>query len=216
MKIAIIGATGFVGSAILKEALQRGHEVLALARSTSSITEKNPLLALLNIDVANTDELTAAIKGSDVVISAFNAGWTNPNLYNDFLSGSKEIEKAVAAARIKRLIVMGGAGSLYIDGIQLVDGPDFPEAYKQGAAAARDYLNLLNENKQLDWAFFSPAIEMNPGVTTGRTGKYRTGTDAPVFNAEGRSILSVEDLAVAVMDEAEEPRHIRRRFTAAY
>lgn len=125
MKIAIIGATGFVGSAILKEALQRGHEVLALARSTSSITEKNPLLALLNIDVANTDELTAAIKGSDVVISAFNAGWTNPNLYNDFLSGSKEIEKAVAAARIKRLIVMGGAGSLYIDGIQLVDGPDF-------------------------------------------------------------------------------------------
>ncbi|MBO9620839.1 MAG: NAD(P)H-binding protein [Niabella sp.] len=216
MKIAIIGATGFTGSAILKEALLKGHQVLALARNTASVTEKNPLLTLQNIDIANTGELTKALTGSDVVISAFNAGWTNPNLYNDYLSGAREIEKAVGAAGVKRFIVIGGAGSLYIAGKQLVDGPDFPEAYRQGAAAARDYLELLKANKQLDWTFFSPAIEMNPGVTTGRTGNYRTGLDNPVFDANGRSLLSVEDLAVAIIDEAEAPKHTGLRFTAAY
>ncbi|MCF3107767.1 NAD(P)-dependent oxidoreductase [Niabella sp. CC-SYL272] len=216
MKIVIIGATGFVGSAILKEAAQRGHTVTALARNTSTISNTGGPVKTIDIDVANETALAAAIRGNDVVISAFNAGWTNPNLYNDYLSGAQHIEAAVAASGVKRLIVIGGAGSLEIDGTQLVDGPDFPEAYRAGAKGARDYLTQLRANKQLDWTFFSPAIEMNPGITTGRTGHYRLGTDAPVFDANGRSSLSVEDVAVVILDEAEKPAHTHQRFTAGY
>jgi len=216
MKIAIIGATGFVGSAIVKEALERGHVVTALARDTSKISGTQDRLVLKNVAVADEAALAAAIQDSDVVISAFNAGWTNPNLYADFLAGAGHIEAAVEKAGLKRLIVIGGAGSLFIDGKQLVDGPDFPEAYKAGATAARDYLTQLRGNRQLDWTFFSPAIEMNPGVKTGRTGQFRLGTEAPVFDANGKCALSVEDLAVAVINEAEHPEHIRQRFTAAY
>lgn len=117
---------------------------------------------------------------------------------------------------MKRLIVIGGAGSLYIDGKQLVDGPDFPAAFKPGAGAARDYLNILRGNKTLDWTFFSPAIEMNHETSRVRTGKYRTGLENPVFDASGRSIISAEDVAVALVDELEQNQHIRQRFTAAY
>lgn len=216
MKMVIIGATGFVGSAILKEAAQRGHTITALARNTSAIDEAGGAVKTIDLDVTNETALAEAIKGNDVVISAFNAGWTNPDLYNDYLTGAHHIEAAVEKSGVKRLIVIGGAGSLEINGQQLVDGPDFPAAYKAGATGARDYLTHLKTNDRLDWSFFSPAIEMNPGVDTGRTGHYRLGSDAPVFDANGRSFLSVEDLAVVILDEAEQPAHIRRRFTAGY
>ncbi|MBZ4191677.1 NAD(P)-dependent oxidoreductase [Niabella beijingensis] len=215
MKIAIIGATGFVGSAVVKEALKRGHVVTALARNTSGIAGADRL-TLKNVDVTDETALAEAVKGNDVVISAFNAGWGNPNLYADFLAGSRHIEAAVEKAGVKRLIVVGGAGSLFIDGKQLVDGPDFPQEYKAGATAARDYLDIIRANQQLDWTFFSPAIEMHPGIDAGRTGKYRLGTEAPVFDDKGRSTLSVEDLAVVLVDEAEKAAHIGKRFTAAY
>ncbi|WP_018626708.1 NAD(P)-dependent oxidoreductase [Niabella aurantiaca] len=216
MKIAIIGATGFVGSALVKEALERGHVVTALARDTAKIGGLTGRLTLKNVDVADEAALAAALKGNDVVISAFNAGWSNPDLYTDFLAGSRHIEAAVEGAGTLRLIVIGGAGSLFIDGKQLVDSPDFPQEYKAGATAARDYMERLKTNQLLEWAFFSPAIEMHPGIRTGRTGQFRLGTDAPVFDAGGKSSLSVEDLAVAVLNEAEHPVHIRQRFTAGY
>lgn len=216
MKIVLIGATGFVGSAILKEALQRGHQVVALARNTSKIRVSDPGLTLKNLDVTDTPALAAAIKGNDVVISAFNAGWGNPDLYTDFLTGSKAIEAATAASGVKRLIVIGGAGSLEVNGQQLVDSPAFPEQFKAGATAARDYLAVLKENRLLDWTFFSPAIEMGPHVQTGRTGKYRLGNNNPVVDTNGKSVLSVEDLAVVILDEAESGQHIHRRFTAGY
>lgn len=217
MHIAIIGASGFVGSALVKEALDRGHTVTAIARDTNKIKAEDEKLVKKEADVTDSKALLEALKGSDLVISAYNAGWTNPNLYQDFLDGSKAIQDTVKQAGIKRLIVIGGAGSLYIaPGTQLVDTPDFPEAFKPGATAARDYLNLLKEDAGLDWTFFSPAIEMHHGIDTGRTGKYRTGLEAPVFDSNNRSILSVEDLAVAVLDEAEQGKHIRQRFTAAY
>lgn len=216
MNIAIIGATGFVGKQLVAEALERGHEVTAIARNVSALTAGNGLTPV-QADVTDVPALAAALKGSDMVLSAYNAGWDNPELYNDFIAGSKAIQQAVKEAGVKRLLVVGGAGSLYVaPGVQLVDSPDFPEAYKAGATAARDYLNLLKDEQELDWTFFSPAIEMHPGITTGRTGQYRTALENPVFDADQHSRLSVEDLAVALLDETETPKHIRQRFTAAY
>ncbi len=215
MKVAVIGATGFVGQNLVNELASRGHEVVAIARNTSAIAEKANVTAK-NADVNESSTIEAAVKGADVVISSFNAGWTNPNLYEDFLAGSKKIQEEVKASGVKRLIVIGGAGSLYIDGHQLVDGPNFPAEYLAGATSARDYLNVIKEEKELDWTFFSPAIEMHQGITTGRTGNYRLGLESPVFNEEGRSILSGEDLAVVIADEVENYKHAKQRFTAAY
>ncbi|SMD13371.1 NAD(P)-dependent oxidoreductase [Pedobacter nyackensis] len=216
MKAVLIGASGFVGASILNELLSRGHEVTAVVRQVDKVATGNDKLSVKAIDVMNTDELAAAIKGTDAVISAYNAGWTNPNLYQDFIAGSESIQKAIKASGVKRLIVIGGAGSLKIDGHQLVDGPDFPAEYKAGATAARDYLNTIKEEKDLQWSFFSPAIEMHPGIDTGRTAQYRLGLDSPIFDEAGRSSLSVQDLAVAVVDELEQNKHLQQRFTAGY
>ncbi|MFA5619859.1 MAG: NAD(P)-dependent oxidoreductase [Weeksellaceae bacterium] len=214
MKIAIIGATGFLGSKLVKEAKDRGLEVTAIARNPEKLTEEVKKAA---IDVNQVDELAEVLKGQDAVVSAFNAGWKNPNLYDDFLKGSKSIQEAVKKAGVERLLVIGGAGSLYdAENNQLVDSPDFPAEIKPGATAARDYLNELKEEKDLDWAFFSPAIEMHPGITTGRTGKYRLGKDHPVFDENNVSKLSPEDVAVVLMDEVQKPKHHQQRFTAAY
>ncbi len=213
MKIAIIGATGFVGSAILNELANRNHDITAIARNpkdTSNATWKSA-------DIFNVNALAEILKGNDVVINAYNSGWTNPNIYDDFIVGSKAIQEAVTKSGVKRFITIGGAGSLFVaPGLQAVDTPDFPKEYHAGATAARDYLNILKEEKELDWAFFSPAFEMHQGITTGRTGKYRLGLENPVFNDEQRSILSVEDLAVVIADEAENAKHHQVRFTAAY
>ena len=216
MKISLIGATGFVGEAILQELLERNHTVVAIARNPND-AKKHHKLKWSKADVNDVDVLSKIISGSDVVISAYNAGWTNPNLYNDFTSGSKAIQQAVKKSGVKRLIVIGGAGSLYVaPGVQAVDTPAFPKEYHAGATAARDYLNTLKKEKDLDWVFVSPAFEMHPGITTGRTGKYRLGLDNPVFDENNKSVLSVQDLAVAIVDEVENPKHHQTRFTAAY
>lgn len=213
MKIAIIGATGFVGSAILNELATRNHEITAIARTPKETPNVNWVAA----DIFNTAALADALKGNDLVISAYNSGWTNPNIYDDFIAGSKAIQEAVKKSGVKRFITIGGAGSLFVaPNLQAVDTPDFPKEYHAGATAARDYLNLIKEEKELDWAFFSPAFEMHQGITTGRTGSYRLGLENPVFNDEQRSILSVQDLAVVIADEAETPKHHQVRFTAAY
>jgi hypothetical protein len=216
MKIALIGATGFVGSAILKEALDRGIEVTAIVRNPQKIKGANHL-TIVKGDVMDTDKLAEVFRGNDVVVSAYNAGWTNPNLYNEFLKGSKSIQEAVKKSGVKRYIVVGGAGSLFVaPGSQLVDSPEFPQAWKPGALSARDYLNFLREDKELDWTFISPAIEMNEGSPGERTGTYRTGLENPVFDANHKSYISVHDLAVAIVDEVENPKHIRERFTVGY
>ena len=215
MKIAIIGATGFVGSAILNELASRNHEITAIARNTKK--DANATIKWEKADINNVEELSKIIAGNDVIVNAFSAGWTNPNLYTDFLEGSKAIQEAVKKSGVKRFITIGGGGSLFdAPNLQAVDTPDFPKEYYAGATAARDYLNIIKEEKDLDWAFFSPAFEMHQGITTGRTGKYRLGLENPVFDENQRSILSVEDLAVVIADEVETPKHHQVRFTAAY
>ncbi len=216
MKVALIGASGFVGKAILTELAERGHQVTAIARNA----EKIPAAENVNAVSANAlkeAEIVTAIAGHDAVISAYNPGWNNPNLYKEFLLGSQLIQTAVRKSGIKRLIVVGGAGSLFIaPDQQIVDTEGFPPEWKSGATAARDYLNLLKEEKDLDWTFLSPAVEMHQGTSGERKGVYRTGLENPVFDTKGRSVISVEDTAVAIVDELEKPRHTQQRFTIAY
>lgn len=217
MKVALIGATGFVGKTILKELLDRGHTVTAISRHPGKLDLQHPHLKAVAGDVLKEEEVASLVKGHDVVISAYNPGWTNPNIYADFLAGSKAIQAGVKKSGVKRLIVIGGAGSLEIaPGRQLIDTPQFPAEYKPGASAARDYLDILKNEKDLEWTFFSPAILMNHETSGVRKGTYRLGLDNPVFDKDGKSVLSVEDLALAIVDEVENPRHIRQRFTAAY
>ena len=214
MKLALIGATGFVGKAVLNEALQRGYDVTAIARDPQKVDAASDKLTLKAADVFDTNSLAIVLKGHDAVVSAYNAGWTNPNLYDDFVQGSEAIQQAVKQAGVKRLLVVGGAGSLYAaPGLQLVDSPQFPAEWKAGATAARDYLNTLKKENELDWTFLSPAINLHPGE---RTGKFRLGTDEPVFNEKGVHEISVEDLAVAILNELENNQFVKRRFTVGY
>ncbi len=212
MKIALIGASGFVGSALLKEAVRRGHAVTALVRNPGKVEQLAGVTAV-KADVYDDPALAKTLTGQDVVISAFNGGWGDPAIYDKHRNGSAAIAAAAKAAAT-RLIVVGGAGSLYApDGSQFVDSPEFPREWKDGARAARDSLNDLRQDSGLDWTFVSPPFHLAPGE---RTGKYRSGGDQPVFDDKGESAISVEDLAVAILDEAEKPRHLRRRFTVAY
>lgn len=211
MNITLIGASGFVGSAVLEEAVARGHKVTAIVRDTGKVANLDGVTAV-KADVTEAGAMNSAIAGSDVVISAFNGGWGDPEIYAKHLGGSKAIA-ASAKAEGKRIIAIGGAGSLEIGGKQLVDSPEFPAEYKDGARAARDALADLRTQTDLEWSFVSPPINLFPGE---RTGIFRIGGDQPVFDDKGQSAISVQDLAVAILDEAEAPRHTGKRFTAGY
>ena len=205
-----------MGTQVVKELANRGYFVNALARNTSKIEESENVKAV-TADIYNTAELSEILKGNDAVISTFNSGWTNPNIFDDFLKGAESIEKAVEESGVKRFITVGGAGSLYIaENLQLIDTPEFPAEIKPGAEAARQYLELIKKNENLDWTFFSPAIEMHQGTAGVRKGTYRTALENPVFDENGRSVLSVEDVAVALVDELENNQFVKQRFTAAY
>lgn len=218
MKISLIGATGFVGNAILNELLERNFHVTAIARNTDKITIENENLEKKNVDVLSEAELVEAVKGSDAVISAYTPGWTNPNIQDEYQKGAASIQNAVENSGVKRLIVIGGAGTLKIDGNYLVDGPNFPkEIYPAASAVKKYFVENLSKNENLDWEFFSPAIEMSMfSEDQVKTGKYRVATDSPIFDEEGRSRHSVQDLAVAVVDELENKKFKHQIFTAAY
>jgi uncharacterized protein len=213
MKIALIGATGFVGSAILHEGLQRGHEVTAIVRDPGKL-KPHPKLHPHKADVQNEDEVARLVAGHDAVVSAFNPGWSNPNIYDLQVKGTQSIINGAKKAGVTRLLFVGGAGSLEVKpGIQSVDMPGFPAEYKQGALATREALNMLSSETSLEWSFLSPSADLSPGR---RTGKFRLGTDQLLKDANGESRISVEDYAMAMIDEVEKPKHIRRRFTVGY
>lgn len=214
MKVALIGATGFVGSPVLVELLSRGHQVTVLARNPAKLAAQ-PGLTVVAADALDATQVAQAVAGHDAVVSAYNPGWTEPRIHDLFLQGSRAIVDGVKRAGLKRLVVVGGAGSLFVaPGVQLVDTPPFPAEYKQGALAAREALNQLKLETALDWSFVSPPIALAPGA---RTGQYRTGLDNLLPGVgDAPAGISVADLAVAIVDELETPRHIQQRFTVAH
>jgi putative NADH-flavin reductase len=213
MKIAIIGASGFIGSYIRDEALARGHLVTAIVRHPEKITVQNPRLTVVKADILK-DKVDELVKGHDGVISAYNPGWKNPDIYNEQIEGYKRIISGVKKSGIKRLLVVGGAGSLEVaPGLQVLDTASFSEQVKKGVLATREVLYMLKKEKELEWTFFSPAASIAPGE---RTGHYRVGKDQLLKNKEGESKISTQDYAVAMLDELEHPQHIRERFTVAY
>lgn len=213
MKIALIGATGFVGSEVLKELLSRGHQVTALARTPAKLPAQ-PGLTVVKADALDAAQVAAAVAGHDAVVDSYNPGWSEPRIHDVFLQGTRAILDGVKRSGVKRVLVVGGAGSLFVaPGVQLVDTPHFPAEYKQGALAAREALNQIRAETALEWTFLSPAALLAPGP---RTGKFRIGAEELLMDGDKPAGLSVADLAVAIVDEIETPKHIRKRFTAAY
>lgn len=203
MKIALTGVTGRVGSRLAAELLRRGHAVTGIARDVSK-AEASPGLRLEAADVNQGEALAPLLSGHDAVISASLFVSTDPAAVID----------AVRKAGVPRLLVVGGAGSLEVaPDAMLVDTPEFPEAYKPEARGGIRFLEALRPEKTLDWTFLSPSAEFEPGE---RTGAYRTGDDRLLVDDKGRSWISMEDYAIALVDELENPKHSRRRFTVGY
>jgi putative NADH-flavin reductase len=208
-----LGATGFVGTAVINEALARGHTVLAIARHPEKL-QPRVNLTVKGGDVYDSDALAEMIRGCDAVISAFNPGWKDPNLYDDQVRGTASIIVAIKKAGVKRLLWVGGAGGLEVKpGVRVVDGPGFPEWVRPGSLATINALEQLQKEPELEWSFLAPSQEMKPGK---RTGRFRLGEDQLLLDANGQSRISVEDYAVAMIDELEKETHVRQRFTVGY
>jgi len=203
MKVALIGVSGRVGTRLLAELLRRGHEVTGIARDTSGVAVQ-PHLLLKNGDATRPAQLAPLLAGHDAVISATKFA----------TSDVAALIAALKQAAMHRLLVVGGAGSLQVaPGQALIDTPGFPAAYKPEAEAGRRFLDALRKEQQLDWSFLSPSAEFVPGE---RTGSFRLGGDRLLTDTDGRSWISMEDFAIALVDELETPRHSRQRFTIGY
>jgi putative NADH-flavin reductase len=203
MKITVIGATGRVGSRIAAEALARGHQVSGIARNPDPA--KAPAgVKLSKGDATKPDTIVNALKGADVVVSSARFA----------IVPAAPLLEAVRKAGVKRLFVVGGAGSLEVaPGQLLVDTPAFPEPAKAEAVPGTAFLKEIRAVTDLDWTFLSPGALFNPGE---RTGKFRVGGDQLMKDAEGKSHISMEDYAIAAVDELESPKHSRQRFSVAY
>ncbi|WP_029327918.1 NAD(P)-dependent oxidoreductase [Bacteroides sp. 14(A)] len=213
--VILIGASGFVGTAILNELLNRGHKVTAIVRDPAKVNASNPNLKVVQADVTDTDVLIEASKGKDAVISAYNPGWKNPNIYEETLKNYPLIVDSVKKAGVERLLIVGGAGTLfYAPGKMVMDADDVPAKLLPGIKSLGEfYLNTLRKENDIDWIFLSPAANMTPGE---RTGKFRIGKDDLVVDVNGDSNISVEDYAVAMVDELEQKHHHKERFTIGY
>ncbi len=216
MKIAVIGATGYVGRAVVAELAARGHQVVALARQVEQVAAAENVSAVA-ADIHSAD-FVQQLQGVDGVVSAFNAGWSNPNIGADYTRGAAAIVEAAKAAQVPYLLVVGGAGSLYVaPDLQVIDTPDFPREIYDGANAARHLLADLKQRDDVNWAFVSPPARLGAdgGFSEERTGTYRLGKDDLLMDGELPAGISVADLAVAIADDVEQRAHLHQRFTVA-
>ena len=202
MNIAHIGATGKVGGKILEELLRRGHTITAISRHPKEAAAAR--VTFVEGDIAEPDRLAALLKGHDAIISSapFQPG------------SSLKVLDSVRKSGVKRYIAVGGAGSLEVaPGKLLKDSGAIPAAWLPAVNEGAELLKLLRADAQLDWTFFSPAAVIGPGE---RTGKFRLGGDQLITGADGKSTISYDDYAIALVDELEKPQHIRKRFTIGY
>lgn len=203
MKMAIIGATGNIGSKIVSEALERGHAVTGIARHGDKLKKEKGLTAL-SCDLSNEKRLADGIRGQDAVIVSVRHD----------LCDVKHVYNACRQAGVKRVLIVGGAASLEVSpGVMLIDTPGFPDEIKVQATPAVEALKHIRGIKDLDWTFISPSIMIVPGE---RTGKFRIAGDELLKDEKGDSRISQEDFAVALIDEVEKPKFIRKRFTVGY
>jgi uncharacterized protein len=216
MKIVVFGATGNIGRRVVEEALSRGHEVTGVVRDPAAVETPDPRIRLVKADGTRAGDVARAVKGADAVVSAISPrpnarGLPPPSLQ----ANARALIEGLRSAKVKRVLYVGGASSLEVaPGQALADQPDFPEVYKAEAREGREALAVWrSEASGLDWTYLSPAVEIGAGR---RTGKYRTTDDKVLFDSAGKSFISYDDYAVAVLDELERPRHIGRRFGVAY
>lgn len=203
MKVALIGASGFIGSRLLAELTARGHAVTAIVRNPEKVAALPDVTAVKG-DVFDEAGLARLLAGHDAAISAVHFTASDPQI----------LLAAVKQSDVKRYLVVGGAGSLEVaPGVRLFDTPEFPAAYLDEARKGGVFLDLLKQEQGLDWTFLSPSALIRPGE---RTGEFRLGTDQILVDARGNSSISAEDYAIALVDELERPAHSRRRFTVGY
>lgn len=214
-KVVLIGATGFVGSILLNELLNRGHQVTAIVRNAAKVIVHNNNLTVAEADITDSQTIKNLCLGKDAVISAYSPGWTSPDIYNETLRIYPLILNTVKASGVKRLQIVGGAGTLFCaPGLRVVDSGVIPAEIMGGVKSLGEfYLNTLMNEKEIDWVFFSPAGTLEPGE---RTEKFRLGKDDLIVDEKGYSHISVQDYAMAMVDELEQENHHQERFTIGY
>ena len=213
--VLLIGATGFVGSAVLNELVSRGNKVTTVVRNIEKLA-KNDLVNAVKEDVANVDAIAKLAEGKDAIISAYNPGWTNPDIETLITENYPKILEAAKKSGVERLLIVGGAGTLFCaPGLRVVDSGAIPEEIMGGVRPLGDfYLNTLMNENDIDWVFFSPAGVFDQEGK--KTGNYRLGKDDLIVDAEGNSHISVQDYADAMVNELEKPAHHKERFTIGY
>jgi len=209
MNVALYSATGMIGSRALNELVSRGHRVIAIVRDPSRVPA-HPNVTVVKGDILDADDVAAKVSGADAVISAYGPGTGD---VNDLLIATRALIAGLHKADVRRLIFVGGAGSLFVTpGVDLIASGHLPEEYMAIAIAHHDALKLLS-GSDLAWTYFSPPGLIQPGE---RTGKFRLGSTSLITDDKGNSSISAEDYVIALVDELESPKHIHQQFTIGY
>ncbi len=213
MRITVLGATGNVGSRVVTEALSRGHQVTAVVRNSTRFNDLPAAAKVRAGDVGNVEDVAKVSAGQDVVISAIRPA---PGNESDIIPTTRSLMDGLAQTGV-RLLVVGGAATLTVPGTggkTVIEDSNFlPVSARHIGKASADQFDVCRAKTRVDWAYLSPPAQLAPGE---RTGKFRLGTNELLLDAKGNSTISMEDLAVVLVDEAEQPKHHRTRFTAAY